>query len=101
MSVVSSAINDKNLVVFISCFMLSWQTASMQSSNSFWILLDVPLNTVALSRCSFNEASNSAEKFTSPLKTPGFEESSCSRWPLSANSNAPQKLIQSISLEST
>src|SRR4029434_1396611 len=77
----------------------SLTTASIQSRSSFWTVLDVPLNIVALSRCSFSALSSEATTSTKPRNIPGLSEFSLSSLPRRANSNAPQKFTQSIILE--
>src|SRR4029434_7319444 len=56
----------------------SLTTASIQSRSSFWTVLNVPLNTVALSRCSFSALSSEATTSTKPRNIPGLSEFSLS-----------------------
>ena len=63
---------------------------SLKTECSFCPVSDVPLDTVALCRCSCPAASSDSTKSTGPLKTPGFSECSLSSWPRRADSNAPQ-----------
>lgn len=79
--------------------MYSFTTESMQSNSSFCIVFDVPLEMVAVWRCSSSTLLRDATKSTNPLKMPRLSEESVSSGPCNANSKAPQNLRQLIILD--